>query len=238
VTAAAGAPAREEIADFQQLGVRAFTTTREAGSFGLSGEDPVGEVMSRWTALQDELMTSARRIVIGRQVHGTRVLSHSGGWEGMLRTGEADGHIATEKGIALAVSVADCVPIFIAHSSGVVAILHAGWRGTAGRLLDAGIAQLARHHIPPDELLVHLGPAICGRCYEVSAETRSQLTGQPANRAGQVDLRALIAEQAHEAGVQHITVAPWCTRCDNDRFFSHRAGDGGRQLGVIVASLW
>jgi hypothetical protein len=238
VTAAAGAPAREEIADFQQFGIRAFTTTREAGSFGLSGEDPVGEVMSRWIALQDELSTSARRIVIGRQVHETRVLSHSGGWEGMLRTGEADGHVATEKGIALAVSVADCVPVFIAHPSGVVAILHAGWRGTARRILDAGIAQLARQRLAPDELLIHLGPAICGRCYEVSAEIRSELTGQPANRSGHVDLRALIAEQAHEAGVQRITVAPWCTRCDNDRFFSHRAGDGGRQLGVIVASLW
>jgi YfiH family protein len=238
VTAAAGTLPREEVAEFQQLGVRAFTTTRDAGSFGLSGTEPVGEVMSRWASLQDELSTSARRIVIGRQVHGIRVLSHSGGWEGMLRTGEADGHLATEKGIALAVSVADCVPVFIAHPSGAVAILHAGWRGTAARIVDAGIAALARHRIPPDELLVHLGPSICGRCYEVSAETRSQLTGQPANRAGHVDLRSLLAEHAHESGVQRVTVSPSCTRCDNDRFFSHRAGDGGRQLGVIVASLW
>jgi hypothetical protein len=238
VTAASETLPREEIGDFQGFGVRAFTTTREAGTFGLFGAEPVGEVMSRWVGLQDELSTSARRIVVGRQVHGTRVLSHSGGWEGMLRTGEADGHVATEKGIALAVTVADCVPIFIAHPSGAVAILHGGWRGTAARILDAGINVLARMRIAPDELHVHLGPAICGRCYEVSAETRAQLTGQPANRAGNVDLRALLAEQAHEAGVQHVTVAPWCTRCDNDRFFSHRAGDGGRQLGVIVASLW
>jgi purine-nucleoside/S-methyl-5'-thioadenosine phosphorylase / adenosine deaminase len=238
VTAAASAPIREEIADFQSFGVRAFTTTREAGSFGLAGTEPVGEIMSRWIALQDEISASARRIVIGRQVHGTRVLSHSGGWEGMLRTSEADGHIATEKGIALAVSVADCVPIFIAHPSGVVALLHAGWRGTAGKILDAGIAALARYKIAPDELLLHLGPSICGRCYEVDADTRAQLTRQPANRSGNVDLRALLAEQAHDAGVQHVTVAPWCTRCDNEHFFSHRAGDGGRQLGVIVASLW
>jgi YfiH family protein len=238
VTVAPSAPIREEIADFQSFGVRAFTTTREAGNFSLYGDEPVGEVMSRWAAIQDEISSSARRIVIGRQVHGSRVLSHSGGWEGMLRTGEADGHIATEKGIALAVSVADCVPVFIAHPSGIVALLHAGWRGTAGKILDAGISSLARHKLAPDELLVHLGPSICGRCYEVDAETRSKLTGQPANRAGNVDLRALLAEQAHEAGVQHVTVAPWCTRCDNERFFSHRAGDRGRQLGVIVASLW
>jgi len=235
---AATAPLREDIPEFQSVGVRAFTTTRHAGTFGLAGPDPVGEVMARWTELQDELSSNARRVVIGRQVHGARVLSHSGGWEGFLRTGEADGHLATEKGIALTVSVADCIPVFLAHASGTVAILHAGWRGTVARIMDSGLEALARHKIPPDELMVHLGPGICGRCYEVSADVRAQLTGQPANRPGNVDLRALLAEQAQEAGVQKISVSPSCTRCDNDLFFSHRAGDTGRQLGVIVASLW
>ncbi len=229
---------REEIADFQSFGVRAFTTTRNAGTFGLAGQDPVGDVMSRWTDLQGELAQNARRLVIGRQVHGTRVVAHSGGWEGFLRTGEADGHLATEKGIALSVSVADCVPVFIAHPSGAVAILHSGWRGTAARIIDSGLAEFAKRKIAPDELLMHLGPGICGRCYEVSAEVRAQLTGETANRAGNVDLRSLLAEHAHEAGVQHISVSPYCTKCDNDRFFSHRAGDTGRQVGVIVASLW
>jgi len=231
-------PLREDVPELKKIGVRAFTTTRHAGTFGLAGPNPVGEVMARWTELQDELSGNARRVVIGRQVHGTRVLSHSGGWEGLLRTAEADGHLATEKGIALTVSVADCIPVFIAHASGAVAILHAGWRGTAERIMDSGLEALARHKIPPDELMVHLGPGICGRCYEVSADVRAQLTGQPANRPGNVDLRALLAEQAQEAGVQKITVSPSCTRCDNDMFFSHRAGDTGRQLGVIVASLW
>jgi YfiH family protein len=238
VTAVPSSLAREDITDFQDFGVRAFTTTREAGTFGLAGPDPVGEVMSRWTELQTELSQNARRVVIGRQVHGTRVLSHSGGWEGFLRTEEADGHIATEKGIALTVSIADCVPIFIAHPSGAVAILHSGWRGTASRIIDSGLAEFARRKLPPDELMVHLGPAICGRCYEVSADVRAQLTGETANRPGNVDLRSLIAEHTHDAGVLKVTVSPYCTKCDNDRFFSHRAGDTGRQLGVIVASLW
>ncbi len=115
MTLAASLVDREEVPEFASIGARAFTTTRHAGTFGLAGSDPIGEVMARWTDLQSELAGNARRIAIGRQVHGTRVLSHGGGWEGFLRTGEADGHIATEKGIALAVSVADCVPIFIAH---------------------------------------------------------------------------------------------------------------------------
>jgi purine-nucleoside/S-methyl-5'-thioadenosine phosphorylase / adenosine deaminase len=228
---------KEVITDFESWGVSAFTTTRDAGTFSLSSSEPVADVIGRWSGLQRELWERARRLVSLRQVHGTRVLVHTGGWEGWLRAGEeADGHIASEKGIALAVGVADCVPVFIAHPSGVVALLHSGWRGTAARITTEAIAALARYGLAPDELAIHLGPAICGRCYEVSADVREQLTGQPATRAGNVDLRSLIAEHATEMGVQKITVSSSCTSCDNDRFFSHRAGDAGRQIGVILAA--
>jgi Uncharacterized conserved protein len=227
--------AKETIPDFESWGIRAFTTTRDAGTFRLSGSDPVGEVMSRWTALEREMSDVARRIASIRQVHGERVLVHTGGWEGWLRAGEADGHIAAEKGTALAIGIADCVPVFIAHPSGVVALVHSGWRGTASRITASAIELLARYGHPADELAIHLGPAICGRCYEVSADVREQLTGQPATRPGHVDLRSLIAEHASALGVRKISVSSACTRCDNDRFFSHRAGDAGRQIGVIAA---
>ena len=237
MTAAPHSTAREDVEGFASFGIRAFTTTREAGTFSLSSDAPVGEVMTRWTRLQEDLADKSRRFVIGRQTHGTTVITHRGGWEGLLRTGEADGHIAAERGIALAVSVADCVPIFLAHPSGIVGILHSGWRGTSARIIDAGLNAFARLGLPPDELKIHLGPSICGRCYEVSADVRAELTGQPVNRPGNVDLRSLIAEHASEAGVTDVTVSSDCTKCDNDRFFSHRAGDSGRQIGVIVAGI-
>jgi YfiH family protein len=193
--------------------------------------------MGRWTALQADLHDVARRLVSIRQVHGDRVLVHTGGWDGWLRSGEADGHIASERGTALAVGIADCVPVFIGHSSGVVGLLHSGWRGTAAGITAKAVDALARYGIAASELAVHLGPAICGRCYEVSADVREQLTGQPVTRPGNVDLRSLIAEQASAAGVRRLTVDSSCTRCDNDRFFSHRAGDPGRQLAVIVGAF-
>jgi YfiH family protein len=226
---------REVVTDFDGWGIQAFTTTRDAGTFGLSGQEPVAEVMGRWSALQRELSGTALRVVSLRQVHGNRVLVHTGGWEGWLRSVEADGHIAAERGTALAIGIADCVPVFIAHPSGVVALLHSGWRGTVARITSAAIEALARYGHPPDELAMHLGPSICGRCYEVSAEVRGELTGQPVNRGGNVDLRSLIAEHATELGVRRITVSSSCTKCDNDRFFSHRAGDAGRQIAVIAA---
>ncbi|HLA15136.1 MAG TPA: laccase domain-containing protein [Gemmatimonadaceae bacterium] len=228
---------KEAITEFDAWGIRAFTTTRAAGTFSLSSTEPVNEVMGRWTALEADLRDVARRVVSIRQVHGDRVLVHTGGWDGWLRSGEADGHLAIEKGTALTVGIADCVPVFIAHPSGVVGLIHSGWRGTGARIAAKAIEMCERYGVAAAELAVHLGPAICGRCYEVSAEVREQLTGQPTTRPGNVDLRSLIVEQATAAGVKRITVDSACTRCDNDRFFSHRAGDAGRQIAVIVAAL-
>ena len=82
---------------------------------------------------------------------------------------------------------------------------------------------------------MHLGPSICGRCYEVGTDVYEKLTGWPTRRPRNVDLRALLAEQAKAHGVTRWTASAECTRCDNDLLFSHRAGDAGRQVAVIVA---
>ena len=227
--------AAEVVDDFAACGVRAFTTGRAAGSFSTASSEPVREVMARWDALRAELRPGGSRLATARQVHGSRVIVHDQGWEGWLRGDEADGHAALERGTAMAVSIADCVPVFIAHPSGAAGLLHSGWRGTAGRIIENGIAALVSGGVPAAELLVHLGPAICGRCYEVSPDVYERLTGNRPPAARTVDLRAVIADHARAAGVRHITISGSCTRCNNDRFYSHRAGDAGRQLGVLVA---
>jgi YfiH family protein len=223
----------ERIDDFAAFGIRAFTTSRASGSFGLGTAEPVRDVMQRWTALRHALAPRVSQLATAFQVHGNRVVVHDNGWDGWLRTGDADGHVAIHRGIALAITVADCVPVFLAHPSGAIAALHSGWRGTASRIVERGIMDLAHRGIPASELRLHLGPAICGACYEVSADVHAQLTGRDPGRKATVDLRALIADQARASGVRHISVSDRCTRCHNDRFFSHRAGDAGRQLGVI-----
>ena len=145
-----------------------------------------------------------------------------------------DGHLTTTPGTALAVTIADCTPVFIAHPGGAVAALHAGWRGTAARILDAGLDGLTALGFPADECVVHLGPSICGPCYEVGPEVLSAVYGAPASEKGQLDVREVLREQAWRRGVHHISVSSDCTRCHADRFFSHRGGDQGRQLGVIA----
>lgn len=224
----------EEIDVFADWGIRALTTTRAAGSFSVAGAEAVGEVMARWSRLREALGPAGRRFATASQVHGARVLVHGAGWAGWLRADEADGHLSTERGTSFAVTVADCVPVFVGHPSGAGALLHAGWRGTAAGIVPAAIRLLADAGRVAADLRVHAGPAICGRCYEVSPDVYRQITGRGVGAPTTVDLRAVIADQARAAGVRVITTSERCTRCDGDRFFSHRGGDAGRQLGVLA----
>jgi YfiH family protein len=225
----------EVVESFAAIGVRAFTTGRGAGSFGMGTAEPVRDVIARWTALRQLVGGTAGRLATAFQVHGATILEHEDSWRGWLRGPEADGHLAAGRGTALAVTVADCVPVFLAHPSGATAALHSGWRGTEGRITERAIARFAALGHPAEELRLHCGPAICGACYEVSPDVYGRLAGRSVTAPTTVDLRALIADHARASGVREISISPLCTRCDNDRFFSHRAGDEGRQLGVVLA---
>ena len=227
----------DDVPEFGSVGLRAFTTTRAAGSFGLASDEPVREVIARWDRLRERLVPDGPRLATARQVHGNRVLVHGNGWEGWLRAGDADGHFALDRGTAMAVSIADCVPVFIAHPSGAAALLHSGWRGTAGRIVERAVDVFEGRGIPASELVVHLGPAICGDCYEVSPDVFEQLTSRRIDRPTTVDLRTLIADHARLRGVRRISISASCTRCNNDQFYSHRAGDAERQLAVLIAPL-
>ena len=135
----------EEVPDFADLGVRAFTTTRAAGSFAWQSAEPAAAILARWDALRAELRAAGvERLATAHQVHGTRVLEHVAGWDGLLRAKTPTATSPPKRGTAMAVTIADCVPVFIAHPSGAVALLHSGWRGTAARIVDQGIAAFRR----------------------------------------------------------------------------------------------
>ncbi len=218
-------------------GMRAWTTTRNAGSFGLGSDEPVGIAMDRWASLLDGLACSRiTRLATATQVHGSAVSRHDGEWRGWLRQRGVDGHVTTTPQTALAVTVADCTPVFIAHPAGAIAALHAGWRGTAARIIDVGFDMMETLGFPASGCTVHLGPSICGACYEVGPEVLSAVLGRPATAKALLDVRAVLAQQAERRKVRELTISRWCTKCHTDRFFSHRAGDSGRQLGIITYS--
>jgi polyphenol oxidase len=230
-------PLREKVESFASIGIEAFTTTRAAGDYGLGDGEPPAAALAKWVELQRELAGRAPRLASARQVHGAKVLEHGAGADGWTRHNAADGHLTFAPGVALALQIADCVPVFIAHPAGAVALLHAGWRGTAAQIVKTGISRMVDRGFEASDLLLHLGPAICGRCYQVGPDVFEQLTGWQTIRNRNVDLRALLAEQAKEMGVRQLSASPHCTKCDNDRFFSHRAGDTERQVAVIVSAV-
>lgn len=213
----------------------ACTTSRSAGSFGWMSAQPVVDVMTRWIGLANALHArGVQRIATATQVHGAEIVRHGGGWVGTLRLHGFDGHITSIPGTALTVTVADCTPVFLSHPRGVIAALHAGWRGAASGILDAGLDAMASLDCPPSECHVHLGPSICGNCYEVGPEVVEALTGTRPSRHQYIDVRAVLARQAERRGVQNLSVSALCTRCHGDQLYSHRAGDEGRQLGIIA----
>ena len=202
---------------------------------GLFGNQPVGPAITRWRTLRETL--GFAQAIHARQAHRADVLAHECVSPGLLVVERVDGHVTRTPDILLAVSIADCVPVFLVEPGvRAVAVLHAGWRGAAGGMLEAGVRAL--HELTgarAEKLYVHFGPAICGRCYEVGPEVHEAL-GQPIPaRNTPIDLRAILAGRAADLGVPgaNISVSECCTKCDNTDFFSHRAGDTGRQMGVI-----
>lgn len=227
-------PPHEEVPGFRDLGFLAFTTTRQAGSFNLASTEPAAAVFGRWINLMESLRPEVRRLATALQVHGSRILWHGDQWNGWLRdTSGADGHLSRSNRTAMAVTLADCVPVFIAHPDAVGILLHSGWKGTAAGILNAGFEALDSTGLDVSKALVHLGPAICGKCYEVGPDVYKAVTGKEVGAPTLLDLRAVMADHARQAGVT-VTVSEWCTRCHNERFFSHRAGDSGRQLGILI----
>ena len=199
--------------------------------------EPASELApARWN---DLLLASAfTAMVHARQVHETRIVVHDGVGAGVREAeGAADGHATAESGVLLAVTVADCVPVYLLDPDArAVALLHAGWRGTAAGILPHGIALLSqRWGTEPVDLLVHLGPAICGECYEVGPEVFEALGLEVPPDPAPVDVRVALARQARAAGVptESVSVSAVCTLCGDRNLFSHRAGRTERQVAVV-----
>jgi len=222
----------------ERFGVVAGITTRGRGfSLGLWSDEEVGQVMSRWRAVAAAVRPRFPGMILAHQVHGTTVQWHAASTHGWVILDGVDGHASGAPGLLLTVTVADCVPVYLAvpHKQ-VVALLHAGWRGTAGRILERGVEVVRRAaFVRESEIVMHCGVGICGTCYEVGSEVLARFTGRAETGPGQVDLRAVLAQQGQALGVGTITCSPWCSAHDRAHFFSHRASGGrdGRMIAYV-----
>jgi len=218
------------------------TTGRGSGDepfdLGLSGAQPVGRVMDRWRGIL--AWADVPAAVHARQVHEADIWIHREiGGPGILVMNGLDGHVTDRPGLLLSVGVADCTPVFIVDPQvRVLALVHAGWRGTAAGIVERGIHRIVESwDSAAERLWVHCGPAICGPCYEVGPEVHAAIHPDRPVPEGPstIDVRAAIVERALGMGVPaaQVSVSEHCTRCGPPDFFSHRGGDKARQMGLL-----
>ena len=229
---------RLELASWaERYGLTAGITTAEGGySLGLGVPQPADAVMAQWSAFRQAFRPAFTTTVFGRQVHGRLVRWYEALPEGWLIVDGVDGHATAQPGVLLTVSVADCTPVYLADPArGAVALLHAGWRGTAARILEAGVALLVeRAQSLVSDIVMHCGVAICGTCYEVGSEVAEALGGPRVGGKTHVDIRGALAAQAAALGVRQVSSSSICAAHDPG-FHSHRAsgGRGGRMIAYL-----
>jgi YfiH family protein len=236
-----GAIPRFEIPDWRdRFGIIAGITGRGADpgrgfDLGLWSDQPVGQVMDRWLAFRRG-MREFKAVALGNQVHGVEIRQLDQG-EGWIQVERIDGWVTTTPGILLTVTIADCVPVYLAVPGRAVALLHAGWRGTAGGILGRGLERLVgATRSKVTDVIMHCGVGICGDCYEVGLEVMTGC-GAPSPGTGpwHLDLRDRLVDQARSLGLAQVSSSPWCSAHDRSRFFSHRASRGAD--GRMVAYL-
>lgn len=251
---------------FTRTGLTVHAFSGRAG--GISREKYAGLNLSILTEDQLENVLENRKVLCqavgiepgaltgAHQVHGDKIC-HVGPGEksaGALRPETSiagtDALITRDSGIALIMFFADCVPVFFLDPvQKVIALAHAGWKGTVARIAAKTARSLRENYgSDPRDILAAVGPSI-GPChYEVDGpvidavkeafpqDWPALLTPVPKEGHAMLDLWSANTVQLLEEGLiqDNITVAGLCTYCSGDRFFSHRRGMAGRQAALIM----
>lgn len=177
---------------------------------------------------------SCRVVVIDEQFRSLDIDKQEQALEGV------DALVTSLKGVVIGVNTADCVPIVLVDGqAGVIAVAHAGWRGTVGRIADSVVKEMCRQGARAERIQAAMGPSICQDCFEVGDEVvdafrkagflldeivmRNAATGK-----AHIDLRTANRDVLIAAGVpaDNIVTSRHCSRCESDRFFS------ARRLGI------
>ncbi|GAA2692442.1 peptidoglycan editing factor PgeF [Streptomyces aculeolatus] len=201
--------------------------------------DPAAVAAHRERAARS-LGVEPARVVWMHQVHGRDVAVVDGPW-GDAPPPAVDAVVTRARGVPLAARGADCVPLRLADlAAGVAGAAHAGRPGMVAGVAEAAVAARAVLGADPARIVAHLGPAVCGRCYEVPEALREEAAAEvPAARATTswgtpaLDIRAGVVGQLDALGVGMITVSDVCTLESADHFSYRREGATGRHAGYV-----
>jgi YfiH family protein len=201
------------------------------------GDNPTNVDKNR-KSFFSSLGVSENELAIPLQIHSATVLVVDAPGEFQ----ECDALITDTNGIALVVTVADCVPIMLFDpGQKVIGIVHAGWRGTADKIVMRTVEKMQeKFGTETKNILAYIGPSAGSCCYEVSKDVAVKFENKivPCNTTKIfVDLKKENAAQLQKQGVraEDIEVSTHCTICENQLFHSYRRD--GRTSGRMMAVM-
>jgi YfiH family protein len=202
------------------------------------GDDPAAVAANRMR-LAALLRLPPDRIHYMRQVHGDRVAVVAAVSSG-VPDGGVDAQVTRTPGVALAVLVADCVPVLLADPvAGVVGAAHAGRSGVRAGVALRALEAMVELGAEPGRTRAWLGPAVCPACYEVPEQMRADVSGAvpatwstSASGTAALDLSAGLVAVLSGRGVAVQVVGP-CTAESPDHYSYRRDGTTGRFAGVV-----
>ncbi|MEV8125553.1 peptidoglycan editing factor PgeF [Streptomyces sp. NPDC085944] len=206
---------------------------------GAVGDDPAAVTANRELAAK-ALGADPARVVWMNQVHGADVAGVDAPW-GARPVPRVDAVVTAERGLALAVLTADCVPVLLADPvAGIAAAAHAGRPGLVAGVVPAAVRAMTELGADPARIVARTGPAVCGRCYEVPEAMRAEVAAvEPAAYADTswgtpaVDVSAGVHAQLERLGVRDRAQSPVCTRESKDHFSYRRDRTTGRLAGYV-----
>jgi len=241
--------------------IHGFTTRIEGVSpapfnslnFSTSKGDKQENVTANERILLKHLNLQSKPIVTTHQVHGKVVLhiDDTIQIDSTILIGENDAIITMRKGIIIGIKTADCTPILVYDgSTGAIAAIHAGWKGTALRTAAHAIESMkSRFGSKPGSLKAVIGPCIGKCCYVIGDEVINEFektfgggsfiirAGDDGGKRFTADLQGANRQVLVDAGVpaSNIFNINLCTACNPGLLFSHRrdAGMTGRHLNYI-----
>ena len=193
------------------------------------------------------------RLVFSKQVHKTDVRDVTSADIHTLCAPvpyETDGLVTAERGLALVIFSADCIPVLLHDPVGqVIGACHCGWRGTVGDMAGETVRTMIKNHgCNPADIYAAIGPGIDKCCFETDEDVPNAVRaalGSDADRfikstgTGKfsVDLKGINREFLIRAGVaaENIDVSDECTSCKCEKYWSHRKtkGERGSQAAII-----
>ncbi len=234
----------------KEEGLLHFVSSGEQGNCSnLSFVDP--DALRNRRSLAEAVGFEIGQLTVGEQTHSTHVAivrseeRGRGGCDNLSRIPDTDALVTAEKGVCLMVLTADCVPVLLYDPvCRVVAAVHAGWKGTVGKIVIRALDVMKKEWgCRPENVLAAIGPSIGKCCFEVGEEMAARFEEQgfsaAVSRKGNsphVDLREANKMQLLSEGVSglHIELARVCTKCTVPSFFSYRGGDTDFRFGTGI----